>query len=379
MDTGLLDLDLLVNRIREPRSRTYFMDAVKAYKAGALRTSMTSVWVAVVYDIILKYRELRASGDAAADAFLRTWDEATREQDIRTLLDLEMTIVDSATYEVQLLNPVARLHLERLKKDRNLCAHPTFYTEENLFEPSVELVRLHLVNAIELVLSQAPLQGKAIFEQFDLDVRSVGFPTREAEVRDYVEQRYLSRTRSERIRNLGIVLAKSLLKGTPAEWDKERLKVLNALIAIRDRRAESWDHIAAEIVKIMNSMEPLVRSRAISFLSSFPDLWERIDESFRQALSATVEHVEAHWSTDYHALIGVRLPQFREQMLRVIRRLTMDQLRDALQVEVLIECWERALEFYRNSGGYRRSESNFATSCDRLRGGSMRTKWMICW
>ena len=166
MDTGLVDLDELVNRIREPRSKTYFLDAVKAYNAGALRTALTSIWVAVVYDLISKYREINASGDSAAASFLRKWDEATKYGNIRILLGLELNILDDATNNVQLLSPVSKKQLERLREDRNLCAHPNFYTEENLFEPSVEMVRLHLVNAIDMVLSQAPLQGKAIFEQF---------------------------------------------------------------------------------------------------------------------------------------------------------------------------------------------------------------------
>ena len=135
----------------------------------------------------------------------------------------------------QLLSPVSKKQLERLREDRNLCAHPNFYTEENLFEPSVEMVRLHLVNAIDMVLSQAPLQGKAIFEQFAVDVRSIGFPIAETIAQDYVEQRYLSQTRPQRIRNFGVVLAKSLLKGIPEDWEKERRQ--GSRLLDRDPRA----------------------------------------------------------------------------------------------------------------------------------------------
>ena len=276
MDTRLVDLDILVNRIREPRSKTYFLDAVKAYKAGALRTALTSIWVAVVYDLISKYRELNASGDAAAASFLRNWDEATKQRNVKRLLDLEMNIVDDATNNVQLLSPVARIQLERLREDRNLCAHPTFYTDENLFEPSAEMVRLHLVNAIDMVLSQAPLQGKAIFEQFGLDVRSIGFPTNETVAQDYVDQRYLSQTRPQRIRNFGVVLAKSLLKGTPEEWEKERSKVVVSLTAIRERASHAWPSVSDEIVKMINTTDPSVRSRAIPFLARFPEFWDRL-------------------------------------------------------------------------------------------------------
>ncbi len=74
MDTGFVDLDIVLTRIRHPQSKVYFLDAVKAYKAGALRGALTSAWVALVYDLIAKYRELSAMGDAAATAFLQSWD-----------------------------------------------------------------------------------------------------------------------------------------------------------------------------------------------------------------------------------------------------------------------------------------------------------------
>jgi len=114
---------------------------------------LSSAWVAVVYDLISKYRELDALGDAAATAFIQSWDAATTAHDVRRLLQLEGQIVDDATTNTQLVNPIGRTHLERLREDRHLCAHPAFSTEAKLFEPSPELVRLHLVNAIDLVPS----------------------------------------------------------------------------------------------------------------------------------------------------------------------------------------------------------------------------------
>jgi hypothetical protein len=89
VDAGFVDLDILLTRIRHPQSKVYFLDAVKAYKAGALRGALTSAWVALAYDLIAKYRELSAIGDAAATAFLLSWDNATAAGDIAKLLQLE--------------------------------------------------------------------------------------------------------------------------------------------------------------------------------------------------------------------------------------------------------------------------------------------------
>ena len=279
MDSGFIDLDMLMTRIREPRSKTYFLDAVKAYKVGALRAALSSAWVALVYDLISKYRELDAMGDAAATAFLQTWDTAIVNNDVKRLLELEATIIADATENTQVLSRISKMHLERLREDRHLCAHPAFSTDADLFEPSPELVRLHLVNAIDLVLSQEPLQGKAIFEQFDVDVQSAGFPTAIQKIQDYVEQRYLARIRTQNVRNFGIVLAKSLIKGTPPQWESFREKVIASLIAVRDRAPVAWPDIRDAIPRLVNTIEPPNRLRAIAFIGAFPDFWQRTRQS----------------------------------------------------------------------------------------------------
>jgi hypothetical protein len=126
MDAGFIDLDILLARIRNAQSKVYFLDAVKAYKAGALRASLTSAWVALVYDFITKYRELHVMGDAAATKFITSWDAATAENNVTKLLQLEAGILEDATTNTQVVNGIARAHLERLREDRHLCAHPAF-------------------------------------------------------------------------------------------------------------------------------------------------------------------------------------------------------------------------------------------------------------
>ena len=64
----LSDLDELLLTVRDITSRVYMLEAVNAYRAGVYRAAVVSTWVAVVYDLIGKFRELAASGDPAANA-----------------------------------------------------------------------------------------------------------------------------------------------------------------------------------------------------------------------------------------------------------------------------------------------------------------------
>jgi len=359
MDSAFVDLDILLTRVRNPRSKVYFLDAVKAYKAGALRGALTSAWVALVYDLIAKYRELSALGDAAASAFLLSWDNATTSGDLPKLLQLERGIIEDATANTQVINRTARTQLDRLHEDRHLCAHPAFSAEADLFEPSAELVRLHIVNAVDFVLSQEPLQGKAIFEQFDVDVQSPGFPTSRTRVLDYVEQRYLSRVRAQNVRNFGSVLAKSLLKGVPVAWEAHQSKIILSLLAIRDRTPAAWADVSAALVRLLDNLGPEDRPRAISFIASFPDIWPQLREPTKTALQATVENAGATQNLDQRVLAGLSFPLFRPVLLAMIDNLTREQLLESISFQPRPELWPRAIAEYRSSTGWRGSELNF--------------------
>lgn len=360
VDIGFIDLDILLTRIRHPQSKVYFLDAVKAYKAGALRGALTTAWVALVYDLIAKYRELSAMGDAAATAFLQSWDNATASGDISKLLQLEGGILEDATANTQVVNRIARTHLDRLREDRHLCAHPAFSAEADLFEPSHELVRLHLVNAVELVLSQEPLQGKAIFDLYDVDVQSPGFPTAHERILDYVEQRYLARVRAQNVHNFGTVLAKSLLKGVPLQWETLYHKIISSLVAVRERAGHAWPNLSLTIIRLIDNLEPHNRPRVIAFIAAFPDFWHQLQEPTRTALQATIENVPPEDITDYRILMGVTFPQFRNALLALIVDFPRQQLADAITFQPLADLWPAAIEHYQDSGSFRGSEANFA-------------------
>lgn len=345
-------------RIRNPRSRSYFLDAVKAYKAGAFRAAISSAWVVVIYDLISKYQELAASGDPMAGAYVRPLKAAIENRNTKKLMEIENQIVSDAT-KCQLLNPIVEIHLERFRADRNLCAHPAFYNEADLFEPSPELVRLHLVNAINLVLSQAPLQGKAISEKFDADIQSVGFPLDSFEIQNYVQQRYLNQTKPQNIKNFGIVLAKSLLRGVPDHWENHRNKVVDSLRAVQNRAEDAWPEVSSAILNILNGLEPSNRVRAISFLAAFPGFWDQIESSTKTALHQTVANTEPNELTDYRLLIGVKIQELKEPTMNLINALPRQKLLHAFNLEILPEFWPAALEFYRSSDTFNESESNF--------------------
>jgi hypothetical protein len=76
-----------------------------------------------------------------------------------------------------------------------------------------------MAEAVELVLAQRPVQGKGLFEAFNTDIQSPGFPSAPKVIVDYVERKYLANMRTSVLRNFGVVVAKSLIQNVPLESD----------------------------------------------------------------------------------------------------------------------------------------------------------------
>jgi hypothetical protein len=140
----LADLDELVLRCRDERARSYIAEAVGCYRASAYRSAIVATWIAVCYDIIDKLRELSLAGDKAAEEVLEMLDAARRANDLPRTLKLERELIDLARDRFELISHLEHVDLERLREDRNRCAHPSLISDEVKFSASAELARTHI-------------------------------------------------------------------------------------------------------------------------------------------------------------------------------------------------------------------------------------------
>lgn len=355
---ALKDLDVEMVRIRDHRSRTYYNEALRAYRSGAYRAAISAAWVALVFDILLKYRELSAAGDAEATTFIDGWDRAIAANDVAKLLEHERNLLEHAKTKMGLMNLQEHRLLHRLYEDRHLCAHPAFAVEDKLFEPTDELVRTHIVSIVDIVLSQRPVQGRKIFEAFSTDVQSPGFPSDEGKAIQFVEDKYLSGMRSEVIRNFGIILAKSLIKNVPTEWDNHRIRIVDSLNALRLRRSESWREVLAAVAKLINDDDPEFRPRALAMLADFPEVLPRVEEGPLAALQE-VAASDAQLADYPEAFAAVELDPFERVLLTRFADLSRTEVAEVLNVVAAEKFWPNALEWFGRSGGYRDAEANF--------------------
>lgn len=218
---SLGDLEELVLSCRNEEGRKYIAEAVACYKAGAYRTCIVSSWIAVVYDLLAKIRELALSGDLAAQTIvddLSKWQPGISRGDLSAIkksLELERNIVNIANDQFGFFEGMQLTDLERLHADRNRCAHPTYQGTEQPYEPSAELARTHLVHAVRHVLSQAPVQGKAAAAQIIRIVESSFFPLDVEKAKVQFRSAGLDRARDSLIRAIVDQLVFGYLEGRP--------------------------------------------------------------------------------------------------------------------------------------------------------------------
>lgn len=202
------DLDELVLACRSDEARHYIAEAVKCYKAGAFRASIVSTWIAVVYDLLEKISELSLGGDAEAQKIteeLRDLQPKIQFGDkgaIGKILEIERNIVQIASEKFGFFDGQQLIDLKRIQDDRNRCAHPTYQGTDQLYSPSAELARTHLVHAVEHVLSVPPVQGKAATAHIVKLVESDYFPVTLEQAKTQLKLGGLERPKDSLVRSV---------------------------------------------------------------------------------------------------------------------------------------------------------------------------------
>jgi hypothetical protein len=252
--TALADLDELVLLCRDDKARLYIVEAVACYRAGAYRSAIVATWIAVCYDIIDKLRELSLSGDKAAAVNLEKLEQARASNDFVRSLNFERDILTLARDQFELLSHLEHVDLFRLQEDRNRCAHPSLISQDQGFNPSGELARLHIRSAVLHLLQHQPVQGKYALERLVGEVRSEYFPETSAKAAQALSSGPLKRPRDSLVRNFVIILMKDVL-GATLGW-KERHRALAALKGVKELHHRIFDITVEERLPILLRVLP---------------------------------------------------------------------------------------------------------------------------
>ena len=285
-----VDLEELTARCRGSRARAYIQEAVDCYRVGAYRAAVITTWIAVVFDIVDKLRELAIAGDAAAIKQVDRFDEINRTRDVDAALKFERDILPIATNTFELLTGMEVMELQRLQEDRNRCAHPNLIRDAETYSPSAELARMHMRIAVELVVSRPPVQGKAAIEFLQREVDSEYFPIDAATARTILQHSPIARAKPQLLRTFVLGALTSCIR--EALSDRRFWQRLAAVEAVRQMHPRVVDEILKEEADhVFGRVADGFLPRALAALQALPTIQTWLTDGTQAKLRTFIMNV----------------------------------------------------------------------------------------
>ena len=198
----LIDIDELVIKCSDNNSKLFIEEAVKSYKAGAYRACINNTWLALVMNITFKIEQLALMNDAEAVKQKEILDKIKERNNISEMLNFERDILKTAREKFEFFDEITLIDLKRIQEDRNRCSHPLLNIDNEPFIPTAELARHHLYLAVEKVISEGNVFGKAALDKILQLINNPIFPLRYEDASIVLQKSYLSSPKKSLIVNL---------------------------------------------------------------------------------------------------------------------------------------------------------------------------------
>ncbi len=356
----MVDLDELILRCRDERARSYIREAVACYRAGANRAAIVATWIAVVFDFLHKLGELDLSGDKNAKKKIQEFEaiQAGGESKLKEALEFERDILKVAMDEFELFTHLEKEDLERLQKDRNRCAHPSMQSLDDPYQPTAELARTHIRNAVEILLQREPVQGKAALQRISDEVKSDYFPKTVKEAKEHFESGPLKRAREPLIRSILIGFTKAIIGSDTAPREKRKLCV--AISAVCEMyRAVSEKIIRHDIKPIFESVADNQIWTIIMYFRYLPASWDLVGTAIQNTAMRYLSQVSVEFELMVSFRYAMEVPGLKNTALSRLADISDKAFSPILEDFPSSELVPRSIAIFRKSGSFRSSESNF--------------------
>ncbi|MCK5771771.1 hypothetical protein [Algiphilus sp.] len=365
MTETLADIEALSLQCRSEQSKAYIAEALHCYKASAYRAAIVTTWIALVFDLIDKIRELSLSGDANAKALETKYEsyiaqiEQGNLQGIKAALEFEREILETCRDQLQFLDPQQFIDLQRLREDRHRCAHPSFQQVGVPYSPSAEHARLHLRNIIIHVLSQPPVQGKAALAELKTMVASSYFPSDRERALLQLRSSSLNAALEPLVRGFVDTLVFGFLTNGDVLFYKQKvLAALNAALSMHPAIVEQ--RLRKQLNKAIRDVPDATFSGAACLASRIDNAWALLDQASREKVRAFVEN-----GPKDEVLAGLKtlaaITDLNDVVRARINALELDDLADAIEPLGIGElAKERALQFLQEVGSWDRANAVFS-------------------
>ena len=380
----LADLQALVFEVRSSQSQQNISEAIQAYYGGAYRSAIMSVWVAVTFDLFEKIDELALYGDVQAKAYRQALEREISNGEIIQLSKREQDLLKTVCEEFQFISKEQLLQFDRLRIDRNHCAHPSYTSDGKIFQPSAELTRHYITFAISSLLKFGPVRGKSSLEAISNDIRSDIFPSTPEAAGTFLEEKYLKYSKPVLLENLFKLLLKAALLDIE-EWKAYRNNSLIALRGLAMAKTKLHDEWMAEkLENFCNSLSGEQVLRVFGLICHDKRFWDWIGEHHRvqlqdyltnsdllqlgfnaplvgpsantNALSRTTPSPKLGLNSIYELFKLIRLGKLSSPLMGLFDQLDEDGKLEVISRAPFEEICDKAVTLYGNARSFRHAE-----------------------
>ncbi|WP_316784321.1 hypothetical protein [Streptomyces sasae] len=308
-------LEERIARVWHQEVRPLVDDAFRCHSTGTPRAAIVATWTAVCTDIIHKLYQLAEDGDGKAAEIVAKLNEARGKLDgtaIKIVEDVEKKLLEDAL-DLELIDGIEHRQLLRLKEDRNLCAHPSLRSLGDVFAPTADYARAHLVAALDALLVHPPTQGRKAFDRYIAHVDDPSFVGHAG----YLVQMFAQRVKSSAWKQIVAIAAKHAMlelpvpetSSIPASVAADRHALCLIAFAQHDR-----DAVREAVTKTMAKFNELPidqQLKGLARLGEFDVFTDALDPTVCQQIGTYVDQVQyptastaARWVIDVIALAG---------------------------------------------------------------------------
>lgn len=222
-------------QIFDARSKEYFSEVLSCYAAGNHRSAVVMLWSVVVCDLLFKLQHLvDLYGDEKAKTILA--DIGKLQDDNERSPVWETKLVESVAEQTQLLDIAERENLLHLQRQRHLAAHPVVNANLQLHRPNRDTARALIRNALDGLLTKAPILSKQIVGDLVEDLEQAsGILIDDKKLKAYLDSKYYSRFNPEVEKAVFRALWKFVFRLTDEKCEENRAINYSALNLLYSR------------------------------------------------------------------------------------------------------------------------------------------------
>lgn len=290
---------------------------------------------------------------------IRDLDKAFANQRVDRVQQYERGILETAEQRLEILLPRERVELERLNEDRNLCAHPGYLDEGELFVPDAEVVRAHLVAANRSVFSQRPLAGKRLLAMLEVGMKGESWPS----AGDYFLDRFFHPARERVKTNMSKVLIKHSMR-PPDGSNRIARRALRAALLIANDSPSLFEAALRSVLHTWESSGSLGDSELVRASGAFGDrsvLWDVLPGTGKARLATLLDICDFDFLIDERFFVsGAPSDEdIAEKFKAIVSELDAARVAKAVKQSMKRGSFVRvAIERVRSSPSFRGAEEN---------------------